>query len=626
MSGPNPYGPGAGYHAPPTNGYADEPQAPPHNSYDPHSGHPIPPGYVPPQRAPPSGDYFPPPPRQEYNEDHWDEGEPRSDYDRGYGRGPPRGYGYSCDGYEDRQNASSDPYPHDENAITPYDEERAEAEDRRGWEEEQRRRYEQRPPPPPMTDYEPRDRYYDDRRDDDRYYDRRGDSRDRYTYSDDRSSLDYRDRRDDRRRRESRTSVSKTGKDVFGGKEGQRGLSAQILGGAMGGLAGHELGGSLLKTLGGAVVGAMGAKVLENEHEKRSTRIAPRKEGAMKNAAPFKDDAVKDRRGSYPSRPPPRERSRSRTRSRRGTGRRRSDSDYSSDRDYSPSRYSPPPSRSPVNMARHKHKQTKSMGQSKHTFFREDLNATLEQFDADQKKSSTSLLLDLPTELRQAILNGIIDDDEILHADLEKEARTLSAICTTFKGDVEWVVKKWQQRKEALKPVPNGAFDAYISELLAPLASAAAAVTSRYRAKTQHRGKAWHSKAERERYGGGSKHEAIRKERKTLSSMQALSGHSTYRLSGDDTAWASKKWAVQSAAELEGIELWRKLRDEKFEGLKESHKGKWKTLSKAAREKAKTQKRRVKALEKKLKGPGPEEQGTAQVREQDRTTASTRNW
>jgi len=349
MSGPKPYGPSAGYHPAPdqsyggaaAGGYDYGPQGPPpqHAGYDSDTGYPVPPGFVPPSRAPPPrSDHFSGPPRQEYNEDHWDE---RSHYDRGYDSAPPSGYGQARDGYDDRPYAPSDPPGHDGNAITPYSDERAEAEDRRAWEEQQRRRYAQ-PPPPPPADYGRRDRYRDDRggRDDDSYYDyRRDDDRDRYAYSDSRSSLDTRDRRDDRRddkrRRESRSSPTKTGKDFFGGKEGQRGLSAQILGGAVGGLAGHELGGSVLKTLGGVVVGAMGAKVLENEAEKRGSK----KEKAMKNAAPFKDDAIRDRRSSYPSRPPPPRdgrrdypRSRSRTRSRPGASRRRgSESDYSSD-------------------------------------------------------------------------------------------------------------------------------------------------------------------------------------------------------------------------------------------------------------------------------------------------------
>jgi hypothetical protein len=112
-------------------------------------------------------------------------------------------------------------------------------------------------------------------------------------------------------------------------------------------LAANEIGkGGLLQTLGGVVVGALGAKAIENETEKRKTR----KDAAMRNAAPFKDDAIRDRRSSYPSRPARddfrsdygRSRTRSRSRPRRESPYRRGppSDDYS---DYSRSRYSPPP-------------------------------------------------------------------------------------------------------------------------------------------------------------------------------------------------------------------------------------------------------------------------------------------
>lgn len=337
------------------------------------SGYPIPPGYVPPTRPPAShgsAEYFPPPPRQEFNEDHWPEDQARGAHDGGYDNRAPRSeYSQAHEPYNpERPYAPSDPYGHEDNQMAPYEEEKAEAEQRRVWEEDQmRRRQNAQNYPPTGNSRDPRGRYdddYDDRSYDDRdrrdrgyrYNDR---DRDRYTYSDDLSSYDSRDRRYDERdrdrdrdlrRKDSRGSPTKTGKDFFGGKEGQRGLSAQILGGAAGGLAGHELGGSLLETLGGVVVGAMGAKVLENQYEKKKA-----KDGAMRNAAPFKDDAVRDRRRSDRSdqrdRPPPprddrrddrrdypRKRSRSRTRSRGAPRRRGSESDYSDD-------YSPPPSR-----------------------------------------------------------------------------------------------------------------------------------------------------------------------------------------------------------------------------------------------------------------------------------------
>ena len=232
--------------------------------------------------------------------------------------------------------------------MTPYDDERAEAEWRRGYEEQQQQRN-NRPPPP--SDYDRSERRYDDRpderdrRDDDRYYDYRPrrDDRDNRSHYDDRDSYGSRDRRSSDRRHEkpqSPKSPKASGKDVFGGREGERGLGAQILGGAAGGLAGHKFGkGNILETLGGVVVGAVGAKVLENQLEERKSK----KENDIKNTAPHKDEAVYGS-GRYASsyggsRAPTRD-----DRSRRGGSRRRRGSDSD---DYSSDEYDsrPPPRR-----------------------------------------------------------------------------------------------------------------------------------------------------------------------------------------------------------------------------------------------------------------------------------------
>ena len=358
MSGPGTYGPGPGGYPAPQQGY-DQPVSPPprddgyndsqyhrgHNSpppqqhaaYDPHTGYPIPPGYVPPSKPPPATGYdpnnFPPPPQQEYRDDGYGPPPPRSDYDRGYDRAPPSDYGPTHSGYgnDGRQYAPSESerYQHEGNQLTPYDEEKAEAEYYRGLEEQQRRNV-----PPPPSDYELRNRRYGDRgyddRYDDRYSDRYSDDRDRRSYDDDRSSYDDRRRRSEGRRRDSRHSPPKTSgkKDIFGGKEGERGLGAQILGGAVGGIAGHELGGGVLETLAGVAAGAIGAKVLENQHEKRKDK----KEEQKRAVAPYAADMVPGERISQPSSRWPRDGRGGSPRERRRSGRRRSDSDsYSSD-------------------------------------------------------------------------------------------------------------------------------------------------------------------------------------------------------------------------------------------------------------------------------------------------------
>lgn len=319
------YNPSAGYvplpgntvdpnYSPYGNIYSNNSQRPQHHSYDPHTGQPIPPGFEPPQNA-----GYPPPPRDDqYGADPYGRPPPgRSDYDRGYSEGPPTGYGYPGGGrgYEDRDRpyAPDEAYPHDGNAITPFDEEKYEAEVR----DEQARRYAAQQAPP--SDYFDRDRrreaYPEDRRGDprDRYDDRysEGDSyyeprdrdpRDRQ-YEDDREKR-YGERRRDSRQKDEPRSPTKKAKDMFDGRE------AQVLGGAAGGFMGSQFGGGLLETLGGAVVGAVGAKVLEKQKIKRdgkkvsgeapSRREMPAGTPARRDNAPRDEsryDPRDDRRG-----------------------------------------------------------------------------------------------------------------------------------------------------------------------------------------------------------------------------------------------------------------------------------------------------------------------------------------
>ena len=362
MSGPDYYGPSAGYVPPPGQGYDGPPSAagngydsqdyqnyatsppPQHTSHDLHSGHPIPPGYVPPHQ-PPSSSYdphnFPPPPREEYRDYDYDDGPPPpSGNGRGYDKAPRSEYGAPPSNYDsERPYAPSDPRPNEGNAVAPYDEEKAEAEWRRGYDED--RRYNAAPPPPP-SDYDSRwgDRRRDDRErrgHDDRWDDRRYDDRRYDDETDRRSYYDYDDRRrDSDQRRDGRyrepRSPTKGGKDVFGGKEGERGLGAQILGGAAGGLVGHEMGGGILETLGGVVVGAVGAKVLENQLETRKNKKEGARMGGKTDEAAYKGEALSRKRTESSthssSRPPQRD-----DYSRRGGMNRRSRSYSYSDED-----------------------------------------------------------------------------------------------------------------------------------------------------------------------------------------------------------------------------------------------------------------------------------------------------
>ncbi|KAK4505971.1 hypothetical protein PRZ48_003936 [Zasmidium cellare] len=272
MSRPEPYVNGSGH--PPGHGYQ------PYHDARGYSDD----GYGrPPQRSPDKQQpYFDPPPREPHPErpEH-----PESVDDRYYSYEQP-GHEYTDYGPPpgpERPYAPNEPHPHEYNEMTPYDDEKAEAEWRRGVESAYTY---QRPPPPPQDpeylrrralEEEARDREIEreraferQRRDDeDRYYEERDRERER-------------ERERERRRRREEDSVrekvlrypsdpKKGGRDVFGGSEGERGLGAKIAGGAGGALLGHELSDNVLGTLGGAVVGAVAANVFEKHHEKRQT-------------------------------------------------------------------------------------------------------------------------------------------------------------------------------------------------------------------------------------------------------------------------------------------------------------------------------------------------------------------
>lgn len=96
-----------------------------------------------------------------------------------------------------------------------------------------------------------------------------------------------------------------------------------------------------------------------------------------------------------------------------------------------------------------------------------------------QSGSKTTGLLALPRELRQNILYNILSDDEISTTPPNEEATHLSAVCTIFRNDAEWVLPQWQKRKEELaaqRGLERGAFDSYIADLLAPIKAASKSV------------------------------------------------------------------------------------------------------------------------------------------------------
>lgn len=272
--------------------------------------------------------YFDPPPREPYADAADDryysydqhhqprDGQEYDDY------GPPPG--------SERPYAPDEPAPHEYNQMATYEDEKAEAEWRRGV--EQAYTYQRPPPPPQDTEYLRRRALEDEARarelerereierqrryEEDRYYEERERERER----------ERRRRREEDAMREKMlrypSDPKKGGRDVFGGSEGERGLGAKIAGGAGGALLGHEFSDNVLGTLGGAVVGAVAANFVEKRHEKKQS---------AKMAKLGSRDGYPVRTGSldYPRRTDSyreRERDRDRDRDRYDRGRERSSS------------------------------------------------------------------------------------------------------------------------------------------------------------------------------------------------------------------------------------------------------------------------------------------------------------
>ncbi|CAK4032126.1 Hypothetical predicted protein [Lecanosticta acicola] len=234
----------------------------------------------PPQRRQP---YFDPPPTEAYppapESDERYHDDPREQYDE---RFPDDRYA------EDR----GPPAAAEEAALTPYDDEKAEAEWRRGVEEA----YARQPPPrePPPNDYEERraelearEREREVQMQKQREYElerQRQIERDRYYDEIERErELDRQYERERRRRREEEMMMrekalrypsdpKKGGRDFFGSSEGERGVAAELAGGAGGAWIGHEISDSAMGTVGGLVVGALAAKVLEKQYQSRKNK------------------------------------------------------------------------------------------------------------------------------------------------------------------------------------------------------------------------------------------------------------------------------------------------------------------------------------------------------------------
>ncbi|EME46966.1 hypothetical protein DOTSEDRAFT_69077 [Dothistroma septosporum NZE10] len=252
------------------------------------------------QQQPQDQPYFEPPPTTAYDdqyipyEQHPQQSDHFPDY-ANYGAAPsdtrPQQHRPTPTEYFDRAYApSSDPssQSHQQvdpnSAMTPYDDEKAEAEWRRGVEEA----YTYQRPEPPPTAYTEREAYEDDlmreQRERERDLDRIEWERERdRRYFEERSRQRDRSRDRERRRKRDEDSIrekvtgypsdpKKGGRDVFGSSEGERGLAAKLAGGAGGAWIAHEVTDNALGTLGGLIVGAIAANTLEKQVEKRQNR------------------------------------------------------------------------------------------------------------------------------------------------------------------------------------------------------------------------------------------------------------------------------------------------------------------------------------------------------------------
>ncbi|KAK4553981.1 hypothetical protein LTR86_008822 [Recurvomyces mirabilis] len=264
----------------------------------------------------PSYDYTTGPQHQAYDRDGYPvpagAAAPQGAYDPNHFAPPPRSeYGSNAGTYEqERGHATQDhamPAEAEPQALAPYDEEKAWAQYNEAYgppPSERSYARQARPAPPPATesydsrydDRRPDERRHDERRYDDRRYDdggraryddrdhRRRQSRGYDDYENDRRDRARPPRHEEDRKRRSPPS-GKSGKDVLGGGDGERGLGATLLGGAAGAYIGDQANKSVLGTVGGAVLGALAAKAGEKQWDKREKKKEARGSRDEKDAA-----------------------------------------------------------------------------------------------------------------------------------------------------------------------------------------------------------------------------------------------------------------------------------------------------------------------------------------------------
>ncbi|EMF15956.1 uncharacterized protein SEPMUDRAFT_61349 [Sphaerulina musiva SO2202] len=96
-------------------------------------------------------------------------------------------------------------------------------------------------------------------------------------------------------------------------------------------------------------------------------------------------------------------------------------------------------------------------------------------YDEAQREPLPTLLR-LPAELRQHILDLVLDDNDLFVPRPNTSTRDLALCCKTFETDLREVSKLWKTREEYLRAQPIPQFradmDAFMADLHAPLRSA----------------------------------------------------------------------------------------------------------------------------------------------------------
>ncbi|USW49446.1 hypothetical protein Slin15195_G027650 [Septoria linicola] len=105
------------------------------------------------------------------------------------------------------------------------------------------------------------------------------------------------------------------------------------------------------------------------------------------------------------------------------------------------------------------------------------------------RRQPLPFMLRLPAELRQQILDIVLDDDDVLFPRPNSRTQALALTCKTFAMDVREVMKLWEVREGVLRSqlgTDREGLSSYMQDLLAPLKSASMAYGCQYRVRAKN--------------------------------------------------------------------------------------------------------------------------------------------